>query len=874
MGYWKGTSFGCKGLLAAMLGMVVLALPSPALAAFGFESLSSTIGVAGGTAGALPAGSHPESWTMAVAFNSVGPPGERRPEGDLKDLRVELPVGLVAVPVLFPQCSHVAFLEDVCPASTAVGSIEFASGEPLPPSTLYLLEPTAGEAAQLGFHASTIPATIDISISSQPPYRLIASTTNVPQVTELSGASLRLEGTPGGKAFLVLPRGCTAPMQAGFTASSWQNPGATALGVAPEPQSLVDCDSLAYAPSLEVAPTTTDIASPSGLDISFDALDPGISVATGRASADTRSATLALPPGMTINPAVAAGLGACTPAELAAEGPDAEPGQGCPQSSKLGTAAVTTPLFSEAIKGAIYLARPEGADSAIVTDASGSRLTLDLVFSDAERGVLLALPLDVDVDAGSGDLTASLEEAPQLPISNLELHLNSGPRAPLTTPGTCGSHSIGFSLAPSSGNPPSSGSRSFTSASSECSPGFAPAFQAGSVSTAAGRSSAFVFELSQGAAAPDLSGVSLTLPPGLSASFAAVPPCPESRVAGGDCPVASKLGFARVALGSGSEPLWIPAGQEPDSAVYLAGPYKGAPYSLLIVVPARGGPFDLGTVILRAPVTVDPSTAQAGLSVEGLPQTLAGVPLQYRALRVVLDRLGFIHNPTSCEPMALTGTATAANGRTAELATRFQASDCAALAFRPKLSLRFSGALGRNGHPALRAVLGTDPEGAALKSARFSLPAGELLDLRHVRRLCPRTVAAGNCPPASRLGSVRLYSPSLEAPLEGPVYLRVPSHRLPDLVGDLRSGELHFFLGGRTTLAKGRVGIALESLPDVPLSRAILDLAGGRRGILVNSRSLCEGIGAVTAHLGAHNGRRRYLHIRPRHPADCSAPRK
>ncbi len=166
MVYWKWTSLGCKGLLAAMLGMVVLALPSPALAAFGFESLSSTISVAGGTAGALPAGSHPESWTTALAFNSVGPPGERHPEGDLKDLRVELPVGLVAVPALFPHCSHVEFLEEACPSSTAVGSVEFVSGEPLPPSTLYLLEPTAGEATQLGLHAFLIPATIDISISS------------------------------------------------------------------------------------------------------------------------------------------------------------------------------------------------------------------------------------------------------------------------------------------------------------------------------------------------------------------------------------------------------------------------------------------------------------------------------------------------------------------------------------------------------------------------------------------------------------------------------------------------------------------------------------------------------------------------------------
>jgi hypothetical protein len=245
---------------------------------------------------------------------------------------------------------------------------------------------------------------------------------------------------------------------------------------------------------------------------------------------------------------------------------------------------------------------------------------------------------------------------------------------------------------------------------------------------------------------------------------------------------------------------------------------------------------------------------------------LAGVPLDVRSLRLEIDKAGLIRNPTSCEPMAITGSATSIIGQVAPLSSQFQVGDCAALRFKPKLSLRLSGALRRGGHPALRAVLRTDPKGAALRSASFALPAGELLDLKHVRALCPRKVAVGRCPGASRLGSISIFSSSLGSPLKGAVYLRVPSHRLPDLIAEVRSGELRFLLHGRTTAVKGRIGVALGSLPDIPLSRAILSLAGGRRGILVNSRSLCPRPGRGTASFSAHNGMRRSLvvAVRPR----------
>jgi hypothetical protein len=867
--------FGDRGVLTPILllflaaGALAVSLPSPARAAFGFEALSSSFTASGEVVDTFPAGSHPESWSLGIALTSVGPASERQPDGALKDLDIDVPPGVVAFPALLPQCSKDDFVENACPLSAVVGSISFVSTDKLKPAAVFLLEPAAGRAAQLGFHAEGYPATIDISVAPRPPFGIVVSMTNVTQALGLMGATMTLEGEPHGIPLLTLPRTCAQPLQMRFTAFSWQDPGAGVFGEAPEPQAVGDCQSLSYDPAVAIAPTTSDVASPSGIDMSLDAPDPGIADGGGRAAADTRSMTVTLPPGLTMNPPVADGLAVCTAAQLAAEMPDSSPGQGCPEAAKIGSATVTTPVFTEPIAGSICLGVPEGSDAPLATGGSASRLALYLILRDARRGVLVVLPLRVEADAQTGRLKVSLDEIPQIPITHLELHLNQGPRAPLSTSAACGPEAIGYSLTPSSGNPPVEGADQFSTGGPGCGARFAPSLSAGTTSAAAGHASPFVFKIEGGAAGPDLSGVEITMPPGLSASFAGVASCADGQAATGDCPAASKVGYVRIALGSGPEPLWVPAGEEPDSAVYLAGPYMGAPHSLVIVVPGQAGPFDLGTVVLRAPITVDPATAQASLSVEGLPQVLAGVPLRYRTVAVVLDRPGFIRNPTSCEPSAITGTAEAADGSTADISSRFQAADCAALSFKPKLSIRLSGGVGRGGHPGVRAVLRADPGGAAISSATVTLPPGELLDLRRLRGFCPRAVAVDRCPKSSLLGHLRLRTPLLDDPLGGSVYLRVPRHRLPEVSAEVRSGGLRFVVDGRVTARHGRFGIKLGSLPDIPLSEAVLSLPGGRKGIIVNSRSLCGSKKKVAATFTAHNGRRLRLGVRARVEGRC-----
>lgn len=848
--------------------------PPPARADFGFSSLSSSFTEAGGEApAALSAGSHPEFWTTTLAFDTTGAPGEEHPDGALKDLRITLPPGLVGGLSLLPACPRADFRVEACPAATRIGTTSLAIGsEPEPVELpLYLLDPAPGIAAQLGLHLRGTPVTFDLSLLPGQPLNLIAEISNASQADELFGATLTLRGVVDAKPFLTLPRSCTSPLVTHFAARSWAPPQAWVAADAPDPQAITDCASLAYDPELQATPTTASAAAPSGLDLDLDAPDAGLVEVDGRAAADTASATLVLPPGMTVNPPVAAGLVACTAAQLAGERAEYDPATGCPEAAKIGSATVLTPLFAESIGGAIYVAQPD--DPATPTPGAenpfDTLLALYLVLRDPARGVVLSLPIRIDADPRTGRLSAGLTQIPPLPLSHLSMRFNSGPRAPLTTPPRCGDHAIEYALTPSSANPAIEGEEEFATTSG-CDRPFAPTISAGTTSTSAGSTSPLVLELGNPAGAPNLGDIHLDLPPGLSADLTAAETCPAAGAATGLCPPASRVGFTRIAVGSGPEPLWVAGGSRPDSGVYLAGAYGGAPFSLLVSVPAAAGPFDLGRVVVRAPARIDPDTARISVDLPDLPQIRNGIPLDYRAIRLVLDRPGFVRNPTSCEPMGFRLTATAATGATATASERFQAADCGALRFRPRLAVRLSGAVGRNGHPRVGLDLVPKPGQANLAAARFDLPPGELLDTRNIRALCVRDLPPARCPASARLGRATLRSPLLPEPLRGPIFLRAPGGRYPDLLADLHGGGVHIRVHGTTASARGgRLRIQLRGLPDIPLSRASIVLAGGRRGIVVNSASPCPRPPRAAAMLQGHNGREALLRPRVRPKGRC-----
>jgi hypothetical protein len=854
----------CIGFACA----AVLPSPRSAAAAIAIEQLDSTFTRADGLP-ATQAGSHPFAWTTDLILNTSSASDAAPPRRNLRDLRISLPPGVAGTPGTFPHCPRSAFIDGDCPADSLVGDLQLSTSNAVTDGIVfpvYNLVPLPGSAAELGFVALATPVPMKVEMNPQPPYNLIVSIAGIPRVAVIFGAKLTIHGVSGPAAFLTLPRSCPGPPSLEVEVDSWQEPGIWVGSQPEEPLFFTGCGSLPFAPTLTAEPTTAMARSPSGLDLSLDIADGGLTSAAGIAQADLAKAVLTFPPGTTINPGAAEGLGACAVAELAADA-------GCPPASRIGSVEVTTPLLQKPLDGGIYVGRPDDPATAAAgaENPFDSLFALYLVLEDPERDIHIEQPVAVEADPRTGRLTATVEGIPQLPFAHLDLRLKAGPRAPLTMPG-CGDSAIDYRLTPSSGRQPLSARASFGASRGCASPPFAPAVSAGTANPRAGASSPFVFDLSSAQGGQNLSSLSLILPPGLTADFAAVPSCPEELAVSGHCPPGTKIGYARIATGPGPSPLWIPESGRTPSAVYLAGPYEGAPFSLVVVVPAEVGPFDLGTVITRAAIFVDRETAQATIRLDPLPQTLEGVPVSYRTVRLVLDRQGFVDNPTSCAATAVTASVTSTAGTVAAASDRFQAGDCAALGFRPRAAVRLLGPARRGAHPRLRAVLAPRAGDANLRRAEVTVPGAELLDSRHIEAVCSAELfAGGRCPAGSVYGRVKVFTPLLRDPLEGPVYLRASDGSLPDLAASLE-GQIHLDLTARLSSAGGRLQVALQRLPDVPFSKVVLTMNGGRRGLLVNTGGLCSRRWRARIGFLAQSGKRRQAY--PVVRTDCAgAPR-
>jgi hypothetical protein len=886
-------------IFALALAIFLAAAPQHAAA----EPSDYAIASASAALSTTQAGAHPD---LNIDFELATGPGGI-PAANARSLGFELPPGLLANSAAVVPCTLAQLLSaepespapSGCPQDSQVGVAEIhvlSATDAVFREPLYAMAaPGGGHLARLGLIALHAPLLIDVGMRPED-HGLTLSLQGlpVPEYAVLLGLRTTVWGVPadpahddqritpyealyaggspdlpdgrrpsglGPRPFLFNPTSCQGPLSLVVSTTSYALPDLLRRSATLPP--LTSCGLLAFSPRLALNPGTSDPDSPSGLDLDLSLPEDGIADPGLPVQAAPRRIDLRLPPGFALNPPGAAGLAGCSASEiglLSREPPrfDAEPAR-CPSAAKIGTAELTTPLLGEPLAGRLYLAAPGLAPQ-------GSSFAAFLVLEG--EGVNVKLPIRLDAGEADGLISVSVDDLPQLALSRFELHLEQGPRAVFHTPSRCGPLAIDYELASWAGRPPIRSSAP-VALDRDCPTGrFAPGLSAGSVNDRAGASSVFTAEVRRSDGESSLSGLSLLLPPGLSAALGSVPLCPPDPAAAGACPPASRLGYLRVALGPGPAPLWVPSGPDPDSAVYLAGPYRGAPYSLLATVPARAGPFDFGAVTERAAVHIDSSEARARVDFEPLPRILAGVPLDYRAVRLVLDRPDFIHNPTSCQPMRVAGTATSSGGSLAALSDRFQAADCAALRFRPRVSLHLS-TPARNAHPALRTTVRSAAGEADISAAGFSLPSAELLDLHRLRALCPRDLAVDRCPPDSRLGSVRIWSPLSAAPLEGPVYLREPAKGLPDLITEVRGGGVELILHGHITGAEGSTGIALTSLPDLALSKAVITLSGGRHGIIVNSKPLCRdpdpGRGEAT--FAAHNGKRRLF--RPKLKLSC-----
>ncbi|HWP33820.1 MAG TPA: hypothetical protein VNL97_08740, partial [Solirubrobacterales bacterium] len=395
--------------------------------------------------------------------------------------------------------------------------------------------------------------------------------------------------------------------------------------------------------------------------------------------------------------------------------------------------------------------------------------------------------------------------------------------------------------------------------------GFSPKLAAGSTNPTAGQHAPFVFSLTREDGEQNPASLDVSLPPGLVATFAGMPRCEGTAAETGACPAGSQIGRVLAATGAGPTPLWTPEAGKRPTAVYLGGPYKGAPLSAIAVVPAQAGPFDLGDVVVRSAIFVHPETALVTVKSDPLPQLIQGVPILYRVTEVILDRPDFSLNPTNCSPTSVGATVRSTQGATAQPSSYFQASGCPQLPFKPSLSFRLFGPTHRGGHPRLKAVLKMPAGGANIAAASVALPGSEFIDQGSFNNVCTRVqFAAQECPAGSIYGHVVAKSPLFDEALEGPVYLRSSSHNLPDTVAVLEgpaSLPIEIDVAGRVDSVHGGIRNSFEAVPDAPVSSFVLTLVGGpKKGLFENSENLCASTNRATAKFTGQNGKKLVLH--------------
>ncbi len=450
-------------------------------------------------------------------------------------------------------------------------------------------------------------------------------------------------------------------------------------------------------------------------------------------------------------------------------------------------------------------------------------------------------------------------DSPQFPLREVKLNFKSGFRAPLVTPPTCGTYQSRWSFTPWSGTGAVSGDAPMQ-ITEGCNTGaFDPKLSAGTTNPAAGQHSPFLFTVSKEDGEQNPAILGINLPPGLTATIASATPCEGAAAISGQCPPSSRIGVVNVADGYGSAPLWVPQPGKRSTAIYLSGPYKGAPLSAIAVVPAQAGPFDLGDQVVRSAIRVNPVTAAASITSDPLPQIIQGIPVSYKVVSVNLDRPGFMLNPTSCAEKAVGSALVSAQGASASPSSHFQAAGCRGLDFKPSLDFTLFGGTHRSGHPALKAVVKLPAGGANIAKASVALPHSEFLDQGSINTVCTRVqFAAHACPAGSIYGSAVAKTPLFAQPLEGPVYLRSSPNPLPDLVAALKgpAGQpVEIELSGRIDSVNAGIRNTFEIVPDAPVTSFTLSLQGGKKGLLENSTDICKKTNRATAIFTGQNGK-------------------
>jgi hypothetical protein len=870
---------------------------------FGIEDYQLIPENAGGSID-TQAGSHPFQLTNVFTLNSQTPDqkGYPRSAGLAKDLSGELPPGLVGNPTPFAQCTDKQFsvylnsenhIVNACPAQSAMGVATVTFNEPningfetiaVP---IFNMVPRPGEPARFAFKvAGIVSIFLDVSVRTGKDYGVTVTAANIPEIQWLLSTKLTFWGVPGDPRhdhqrgwecmygygtctpstatapppLLIMPTSCEAPFESTGQGDSWGSSAKVTEEAEPLryrlPEMIDGCNHLPFSPSISVAPDVPNGSTPTGLTVGVRVPQEAELNPEGLGESTLKDTTVALPVGVGVNPGGADGLEVCSEAQVGYLPGESSAGDlhftsglptpFCPDGSKIATAEIETPLLPHTLTGAVYL----GAQAA---NPFGSLVAMYLVVQDPVSGTLIKLAGDVSLDAVTGQLVSTFKNTPELPFETLRLHFFGGDRAPLGTPGLCGAYTTSAAFVPWSGNETVHSTSTFNITSGPngapcASPlPFKPELTAGTTSIQAGGFSPFTMTMSRADGNQSLKAITLKMPPGLLGTLANTKLCPEPQANLGTCGPESQIGETIVSVGLGGNPYTVKGGK-----VFITEGYGGAPYGLSIVNPAKAGPYDLGIVVVRAKIEVDQITAALTVTTDTtgpykIPTILDGIPLQIQHVNVTINRPNFTFNPTNCSSLAVTGNLTSDQGATSAISVPFQVTNCAVLAFKPKLTVHTAGKTSRANGASLSVKL-TYPAGpydANIAKVKVDLPKQLPSKLPTLQKACPAATFETNpaaCPPASIVGHATATTPVLPVGLSGPAYF--VSHggeAFPDLIIVLQGYGTTVHLVGSTFINEktGVTSSTFKTIPDVPVGTFELNLPQGKYSALAATTNLC-----------------------------------
>jgi hypothetical protein len=871
--------------LIALLAALITAAPA---------SASEPINGFSVTTSSTQSGGHP-NLTMSFELESPGEPEAAR------NVIVNTPEGIFGNPNAIVRCSSEDFAFERCASASQAGIITVYAnhgGNPhdlLGTAPVYNREPLGDQTALFSFIVPVlnIPVEIPVAVRTSGDYGLRFTVQDLTQLAPLAAAEITYWGFPAAEAHDVQrfpkgspgnPAGCPGLSDTSCLSGKVpailevkpliNNPSRCTgepLGVSIEVQTYQDeanpsfqqadypattgCERMYFKPVLLATPTNLEADSPAGLDVTMKAPQP-----LGKANTPSpiRTAILRLPDGLTINPDAADGQTACpdSDANFNSEGP-AE----CPDNSKIGTFAIGTPALDGPLKGSIYIGDPRPNDQYrvfMIADGFGIHAKYIASFRP---------------DAQTGRVTAYIEDLPQVPFEEFDLHLFASDRGLMATPTRCSIYEVEADFFPWNDALPDQQSRQIFSINSG--PGgstcpaqirpFKPRLNAGMSNPVAGAFSNFALQLDRDDGDQFLGDLNFLMPPGFTGSLRGISYCPEAAIAHAaqssgraerespSCPASSLIGTTNVSAGPGSHPFNV-AGR-----IYLAGPFKGARLSLAAVTPALAGPYDYGTQVVRVAIHVDPLTAQVKALSDTVPQIIGGIPLRLRTIRVSLDRPNFLINPTNCSQFAIHSEGVGDQGTAAGFDSYFHAVNCFGLGFKPKMSVRQLGKrrdTRRAHNPRLRFELRTRDGDANIRSLAVTLPKAFAIDQRHLGNICSKTqLETESCAGRQAIGTVETRTPLLDAPLAGPAYAVSGFGKLPRLAFIL-DGQVRIIPQAESSSVRdGHLKTVVPVVPDAPIGLFRLDLYGGKQGYLVNTRNLCASPTKVQVDYTAQNGK-------------------